>query len=396
MHAALEATALGKIVTDDDLQAQKRIEACCDLIDLLPPRSIAFVCGKTEAELDHLSAERAVSPIIAYSRKWKHTTIYATFRAWTTFLAWLSTLEDDFEESPNDQISLLLLTEFAAWYNERAVARCAARARPFPSAPGQRAPQDGHGAADKKIDDLAFLARRFGVLLPCAMVPKFGQGPGVARCPPTPARPFSLKMVVYLERFLLEGSPTPVLRGFVAALLFCVFGGHRVRQAQQQVWFYEAHGVLFGRCNDKSGKPRRTFTPLEGLQYGDRWFRILRTALEGVESGGFIFRAFMSPNGRIDHPGATFLNAPMDSQKIASSLRLVLRLACPFLSDADIASFTLHSARHVINEVGKGRCEQSPARVELSRWAHSTGFETPILPTLKTRTRKRSCIPHRS
>jgi hypothetical protein len=95
----------------DDRQAQKRVKACCDLTNLLQPSSIAFVCVQTGTGLDWLSAKHAVSHIITSSRTWKYTTIYDTFRPWTTFFAWPSTWKGDLEESPTDQISLLLATD---------------------------------------------------------------------------------------------------------------------------------------------------------------------------------------------------------------------------------------------------------------------------------------------
>jgi hypothetical protein len=52
-------------------------------------------------------------------------------------------------------------------------------------------------------------------------------------------------------------------------------------------------------------------------------------------------------------------------------IHLVLAQACPFLSDIDVASFTLHNARHTLQEIGKGQGEGVNARVELGQWVHS-------------------------
>ena len=57
--------------------------------------------------------------------------------------------------------------------------------------------------------------------------------------------------------------------------------------------------------------------------------------------------------------------------------------------------FTLHSARHTLQEIGKGRGEGVDARVELGRWAHSTADEdqTPSARGAKARTLLVSALP---
>jgi len=43
----------------------------------------------------------------------------------------------------------------------------------------------------------------------------------------------------------------------------------------------------------------------------------------------------------------------------------ILRKACPYLSRTDGLVYTLHSARHVLQEIGKARGEEPEARIEL-------------------------------
>ena len=130
--------------------------------------------------------------------------------------------------------------------------------------------------------------------------------------------------------------------------------------------------ILFGRTNDKSGAARRTFTSLIGIRFGSLWFARLQETLIGVEAGGFIFRQFFSPNSRPDHPQAKMLNAPLDPDSITRCMRIVVQAACPFITGHEVDTFSMHSARHVLQEIGKGRQEDVDARVEIGCWAHST------------------------
>ena len=371
LGAALAATAEGKIVTDSDQEAELRVRACCDLIDQLPPRSLAFVCGRPEKDLQYISATRVVAHFLQYTKKWKAGQIYQARLAWSKFLMHLHML-DDSEEDPNGQISLMVLTEYGAAYHSRSTAKCGARALQGPFNPGEKLPQTGSTAADGQMKHLGFLARNFGLLLEYKLVPKFGTDTNVVRNPPQPARPFSLKMIIAMEEFALRSDITNPMANIACAILFCVFGGHRVRQSQQQDWLYVHNDILFGRTNDKSGAARRTFTSLIGIRFGSRWFARLQETLIGVEAGGFIFRQFFSPNSRPDHPQAKMLNAPLDPDSITRCMRIVVQAACPFITGHEVDTFSMHSARHVLQEIGKGRQEGVDARVELGCWAHIT------------------------
>jgi len=371
IRAVLDATKRAEVVTTNAQDAEKRLLASCDLIDTLPAYCLAHVCGVSEERLQFLEADRVVAHFLWICKKWAPSTIYSARLSWAKFLVYLQTL-DDHHEDPNGWISLLVLTEYGAQYHEQAKAEAAARAsKRGPMRPGQKAPSAGNTAADKQIEDLGFLARNFGLKVPYKRVPTF-KTDSIVRRPPQAARPISLRMTIALEAYVLRADTSDAMANVAGALLFCIFGGHRVRQAQRQRWFYEHQDVLFGSCDDKSGTVRRTFTPLVGIRFGDRWFRRLQETLQGVEDGGFVFREFYSPSGRADHPGATLVNAPREHDKIQGDIQLVLSKACPFLSAQELASFSLHSARHTLQEIGKGRGEGVDARVELGRWAHST------------------------
>jgi hypothetical protein len=372
LHAALDATAREEVITTSAQDAEKRLMASCDLIDTLPAYCLAHVCEVPEARLQYLEASRVVAHFLWMCKKWKSVdTIYQARLSWAKFLVYMQALDDPLEDL-NGWISLLVLTEYGAQYHAQAVANAATRAgRRGPAAAGRKAGQSGETAADKQMENLAFLARNFGLRVPAARVPSFRTGT-VARNPPQSARPISLRMTIALEAYVARPDISEVMANVAGALLFCIFGGHRVRQAQCQTWFYEHQQVLFGSCDDKSGSVRRTFTPLNGIRLGDKWFRRLQETLQGVENGGFVFREFSSPTGKADHPAAFLVNAPRAHEKIMRDIQLVLREACSFLSPQDVLSFTLHSARHTIQEIGKGRREGVDARVELGRWAHST------------------------
>ena len=313
LKAALSATERDEVITTKAQDAELRLLAVCDLIDTLPSYCLAFACDVPEESLQFIEADRVVAHILWVCKKWTPGTVYGARLAWTKFLVYLQALDDPHED-PSGRISLLVLTEYGAQYHAQAMANAQQRAsRRRPAQPGEKDAQTGETAADKQIEGLAFLARNFGLKVPCDRVPKFRRSSGIVRRPPQAARPISLSMTIALETYVLRSDISEVMANIAGALLFCIFGGHRIRQAQCQAWFYEHGGVLFGACDDKSGDIRcrpSTYTPLNGIRSGDRWFRRLQATLQGAESGGFIFREFHSPSGKADHPLATLANAP--------------------------------------------------------------------------------------
>jgi len=354
--APLKATAPGKIITDNDISAAQRTCACYALIDSLPPRSLAAVCGVSKQELDSFTADWVVQHVISYSRTWAASTIYNGIQAWTKLLVYLASIDNDV--CPNVHIPALILTEYATMYDAQARNKCLARSQGHVLVRGKKLPQTGATAADSQIDNLGFLVRRFGLQLPYHDVPRFSEGNSVVRNPPQPASAFPLRMVIELEASAVDPNTPIVLRNVTCTIMFCIFSGSQIHQTLQQEWFFEHDSILFGRCADKSGKARRTFTPLGCIMHGDRWFRALLLTLRGAEAGGWIFREFYSPNCDPTNPLAFHCNAPMPNDTILKCLRIVLRKACPYLSRTDALVYTLHSARHVLQEIGKARGEE--------------------------------------
>jgi hypothetical protein len=200
---------------------------------------------------------------------------------------------DNPHEDPHGWLSLMVLMEYVAQYHERAMTDDSGRAAKVQDRAIDKDPQNGTQAADKQISNLAFLARNFGLKLPHDRVPKFHRLARIARRPPRAARPVSLWMTMVLEEYILRPDITDVMANIAGILLFCIFGGHRTRQAQCQTWFYEHNGVLFCSCDDKSGSIHRTFTPTTGIRFGDHWFRRLQSTIAGAEHRGFVFRQLM-------------------------------------------------------------------------------------------------------
>ena len=146
--------------------------ASCDLIDTLPAYCLAHVCEVPEARLQYLEASRVVAHFLWMCKKWKSVdTIYQARLSWAKFLVYMQALDDPLEDL-NGWISLLVLTEYGAQYHAQAVANAATRAgRRGPAAAGRKAGQSGETAADKQMENLAFLARNFGLRVPAARVP---------------------------------------------------------------------------------------------------------------------------------------------------------------------------------------------------------------------------------
>jgi hypothetical protein len=67
------------------------------------------------------------------------------------------------------------------------------------------------------------------------------QTDGVVRRPPQSSHPISLWMPIALEAYVPRSDVSDVMANVAGALLFCIFDGHRVRQAQRQTWFHEHH-----------------------------------------------------------------------------------------------------------------------------------------------------------
>lgn len=373
LAAALDAAATGRVIDDSALDAENRTKACCALIDCLPLYSLAYVCGKSEEDLLRLDASRLVAHVISYSRKWSSAYIQKAVNAWLKFLVWLAARDDDDCESPDGSISFILLCEYAAFYDQESRAKCAARANPGLLNDKGRLPQTGATAADAQITLLKFLQTSWGLRLPIdKKFPRFGEGANVVRNPRQSAPPFPLKAVIDLERFCVDESMPFVLRGFSAALLYVIFHGSRIRQAQKCAWFYRFNDTLFGRTMDKSGEARRIWCPLCGIYYGDQWFEVLQRALAGFEAGGAVFRQFYSDDGDPRHPSARFVPAPMDDHTILKCLHIILEMACPWMPRAEISRYTLHSARHVLQYIAAARNEEPTARIEFGRWKFST------------------------
>ena len=373
LSAAISAAAEGLQLKDSDMEKEKRIKACCTLIDLLPAYALAGVCKVPESELHTWNANRVVRCLIVYSSSWTATYLQAAAYAWADFLVFLNGLDEDAEPA-DGRISFILLVEYAERLHVAATAAAAIRNAKKPLLPGGKLPGTGATAADGRIKLLKFLVDRWFLALPIdRSFPKMGRNSNVRRNPAQPARPFSLKVTVFLEYWCVKSSASPLMRGIGAALYYAIVHGSRIRQAQRAVWYFVAHGVLFGSAMDgKSKHARRFWVPLCGILFGDAWFRVLLQALVGFEDGEAVFRAFTSPTADPRHEAARSLPAPMDSDTILRCIRLVLQEACPFLTAAEIASYTLQSARHVIQCVSDARGEPPEVRVEHGRWAWST------------------------
>jgi len=155
--AALQATASGKIITDNDISTAQRTCACCALVNSLPSSSLAALCGVSEQELDSFTADRVVQHVISYSRTWAASTIYHGMQSWTKLLVYLASIDDDV--CPNGCIPALILTEYATMYDVQARTKCLARSQGHVLVRGKKHPQTGSTAADSQIDNLGFLVR---------------------------------------------------------------------------------------------------------------------------------------------------------------------------------------------------------------------------------------------
>ena len=389
------AKARGASLKQQEQLKAQREAAVIKLFQELPPSVLHKLGGWRPEVFDALPAHKIHAFICSWCQKWEAGTLNNARLAWCRLRLWLSKHERDEDEKDAvvEAPCVADLADYFHWVHQESVERakkayakqCERATRAGKPQPEMK--QDGTRAAKGQWDGLDFLARNLNMALPTRstkhMLPgRTGVTHGRLRksSPPLP-----IKVLVELERFITRKDCPPVARNIGGAILFLAYGCHRWKQSGSVQFYGYVDGCLCGQVDVDKGsrkEPRPFFLPIQGLVSGTAWLRVLLETLP--TDGGYIFSDF---EGKVSSPEAQFLPAPLPQAKVDDTIRQVISMACPWLTQQELANITRHGPRHVLPTASAARGKPFEHQVEIGRWSGCSVYRQGLLAPEALRTK---------
>jgi len=417
----LEArTREGKITTQEDLVAAERLEMMAKLVAILPLQAISHLCKCRIEDLVEMDANRLAEHVLSRGRQsmWVPNTIKDLKNVWTRFMAWL---ERHHVEHDGMVFDAVVLGEFLDHVHTEAISKGVgrkeraaaedAKAKETAAAGGEPAPppkkyNDGASAEQGVVTKLKMMERHFGVVLPFEQARARRQ---LVNRPSMPTPAFTIGMVFRLYAFVAtvarewkagrmsveqpgEQHRSMIFHAAVAAaMLFASFSCNRMEQTNNCFFTGETGGFLHGVLRlDKNPRPeKRRARPfwmrIKGFDGKTVWFEFLKSVLNGVGEGCFVFRDFDSRDG--DPERATiFLNSPLREGRLVHAIECVIARVCDVTTDV-AKRWAKHSARHFLMECSSARNVHPLKGVEIGRWSGSTAQDPDLTPSQRLNAR---------
>ena len=384
------AKARGTSLKQQEQLKAQREAAAIKLFQELPPSVLHRLGGWRPEVFDALPAHKIHAFICSWCQKWEAGTLNNARLAWCRLRLWLSKHEQD---AAVEVPCVADLADYFHWVHHESVERakkayakkCERATRAGKPQPAMK--QDGTRAAKGQWDGLDFLARNLNMALPTNLTRHMLPGrTGVTHGRPRKSSPpLPIKVLVELERFITRKDCPLVARNIGGAILFLAYGCHRWKQSGSVQFYGYVDGCLCGQVDVDKGsrkEPRPFFLPIQGLVSGTAWLRVLLETLP--TDGGYIFSDF---EGKVSSPAAQFLPAPLPQAKVDDTIRQVISMACPWLTQQELADITRHGPRHVLPTASAARGKPFEHQVEIGRWSGCSVYRQGLLAPEALRTK---------